>query len=178
MDFPDSDIPEEDKFFADLPSTYVPIPIVDEMCEKKCCSVRALPLRCCKALSIHKSQGMTVGPGKPFKFVTVYYPTKRSSAGSTPGLELVATSRAEKLDYLAVGNVEAEFSKQLLGSIGTTKAYETRKTYLQKVKARAEESANRIKEKITLLDENTVQTYEGGCEFLLAWYNSIKDGTD
>jgi hypothetical protein len=178
VDFPDSDIPEEDKFFADLPSTYVPIPIVDEMCEKKCCSVRALPLRCCKALSIHKSQGMTVGPGKPFKFVTVYYPTKRSSAGSTPGLELVATSRAEKLDYLAVGNVEAEFSKQLLGSIGTTKAYETRKTYLQKVKARAEESANRIKEKITLLDENTVQTYEGGCEFLLAWYNSIKDGTD
>ncbi len=77
-----------------------------------------------------------------------------------------------------MGNVEAEFSKQLLGSIGTTKAYETRKTYLQKVKARAEESANRIKEKITLLDENTVQTYEGGCEFLLAWYNSIKDGTD
>eukprot|EP00985_Skeletonema_marinoi_P023122 scaffold15134_cov71-Skeletonema_marinoi.AAC.1 len=38
------------------------------------------------------------------------------------------------------------------------------KTYLQQVKARAEESANRIKEKITLLDEdeNTVQTYEGG----------------
>mmetsp|Transcript_19065 Transcript_19065/g.32483 ORF Transcript_19065/g.32483 Transcript_19065/m.32483 type:complete len:101 (-) Transcript_19065:40-342(-) len=52
------------------------------------------------------------------------------------------------------------------------------KTYLQQVKARAEESANRIKEKITLLDENTVQTYEGGCEFLLAWYNSITDGTD
>ena len=176
VDFPESDIPDEDKFFPDLPSTCVPIPIVEEMCEKKCCSVRALPLRCCKALSIHKSQGMTVGPGKPFGFVTVHYPTKGSR--STPGLELVATSRAQKLDYLAVGNEEAELSRQLLGSIGTTKAYESRKTYLSQVKARAEESANRIKEKITLLDESQIKTYKGGCEFLLSWYNNIKDGTE
>jgi len=112
------------------------------MCEKKCSSVRALPLGCCKALFIHRSRGMTVGPGKSFNYVTVHYPTKNSSARSTPGLELVAvaTSRAEKLEYLAVGNVEADLSRQLFGSIGTTKAYETRKAYLRQVKTRTKET--------------------------------------
>jgi hypothetical protein len=173
VNFPDSTIREESKLLPNLPSTCVPVPIVEEMCEKKCCSVRALPLRCCKALSIHKCQGMTVGPGKPFKNVTVHYPTKNSGAHSTPGLELVATSRAEKLEYLAVGNVEADLSRQLFGSIGTTKAYETRKAYLQQVKTRATESVNRIREKIALLDVNPEKSFEGGCEFLLNWYNEI-----
>ena len=118
---------------------------------------------------------MTVGPGKPFKNVTVHYPTKNSGAHSTPGLELVATSRAEKLEYLAVGNVEADLSRQLFGSIaiGTTKAYETRKAYLRQVKTRATESVNRIREKIALLDVNPEKSFEGGCEFLLNWYNEI-----
>jgi hypothetical protein len=75
---------------------HIPIPIVEERCKK--CSVRALPLRCCKALTIHKSQGMTVGPGKPFEYVTVHYQTKNTSARSTP----VATIRVEGLNYLAM----------------------------------------------------------------------------
>ena len=52
---------------------YVPIPFVKEMCEKKCCSVTALPLHCCAALSIHKSQGMTGEPGQSFEKVIIYY---------------------------------------------------------------------------------------------------------
>lgn len=45
------------------PHTY--IPLAEERCDRKCCSVRASPLSCCKALSIHnKSQGMTVGPAQ------------------------------------------------------------------------------------------------------------------
>jgi hypothetical protein len=79
-----------------------------------------------------------------------------------------------KLEYLAVGNVEADLSRQLFGSIGTTKAYETRKAYLQQVKTRATESVNRIREKIALLDVNPEKSFEGGCEFLLNWYNEIK----
>jgi hypothetical protein len=85
----------------------------------------------------------------------------------------LATSRAEKLEYLAVGNVEADLSRQLFGSIGTTKAYETRKAYLQQVKTRATESVNRLREKIALLDVNPEKSFEGGCEFLLNWYNEI-----
>ncbi len=42
VDFPDCQIPEISKFFEDLPRTYIPIPIVEELCEEKCCSVRAL----------------------------------------------------------------------------------------------------------------------------------------
>ena len=62
VDFPACTIPEGSKFFADRPrNTYIPIPLAEE----KCCSVRASPLPCCKALSIHnKSQGMTVGPAQ------------------------------------------------------------------------------------------------------------------
>jgi len=72
VDFPDCTIPEGSKFFVNKPRTYIPIPLAEERCDRKCCSVRALPLRCCKALSIHKSQGMTVGPGKAFEYVTVH----------------------------------------------------------------------------------------------------------
>jgi hypothetical protein len=68
VDFPDCQIPEISKFFEDLPRTYIPIPIVEEMCEVKCCSARALPLRCCKALSQHKCQGMM--SGNPFECIT------------------------------------------------------------------------------------------------------------
>ena len=59
VDFPDCLISENSKFFEDLPRTYIPIPIVEEMSEEKCCSVRALPLRCCKALSQPHLQGLS-----------------------------------------------------------------------------------------------------------------------
>jgi len=176
VEFPDCQIPENSKFFDDLPRTYIPIPIVEERCEKKCCSVRALPLRCCKALSIHKSQGMTVGPGKPFQYITVHYPTKNTGARSTPGLELVATSRVESLNYLAVGNRMEDLSKQQLTSIGTTKAYDARKAYLRDIKDRAQRSKEVLMAKITSADPNpneNERSFEGGCQFLLEWYNSI-----
>jgi len=67
VDFPACTIPEGSKFFADQPhTTYIPtMPLAEERCDRKCCSVRASPLSYCKALSIHnKSQGMTVGPAQ------------------------------------------------------------------------------------------------------------------
>ena len=66
VDFPACTIPEGSKFFADQPhTTYIPIPLAEERYDRKCCSERASPLSCCKALSIHnKSQGMTVGPAQ------------------------------------------------------------------------------------------------------------------
>lgn len=174
VDFPDCTIPEGSKFFVNKPRTYIPIPLAEERCDRKCCSVRALPLRCCKTLSIHKSQGMTVGPGKAFEYVTVHYPTVNSGDRSTPGLELVATSRVEKLDYLAVGNPLSDLSRQQLTKIGTTKAYKDRKEYLGEIKRRADVSKEKLIEKIISADPNeNNETYEGGCQFLLQWYNSI-----
>jgi ATP-dependent exoDNAse (exonuclease V) alpha subunit len=61
----------------------------------------AIPLQVCKALSIHKSQGMTVGEGKLFKKVIVYLPNNGSKC---PGQELIATSRAVELNDFAIGN--------------------------------------------------------------------------
>ena len=70
-------------------------------------AVFELPLRCCKALSIHESQGVTVGPGKQFQCLTVHYPTGNTGTRSTLGLELVATSRVEDLSCLAICNKPA-----------------------------------------------------------------------
>ena len=67
VDFPDSMVPDEQKMIPNKPATYVLIPLVTQRCEKKCCSMTAIPLQVCKALSIHKSQGMTAGEGKQFK---------------------------------------------------------------------------------------------------------------
>ena len=40
-------------------------------------------------------------PGKAFEYLTVHYPTVNSGDRSTPGLELVAASRVEKLDHFS-----------------------------------------------------------------------------
>ena len=53
-------------------------------------------------ISIHKSQGMTIGPGEVFEKVVVYLPEDQRE--QSPGLELVAFSRAKGPDCLAVGN--------------------------------------------------------------------------
>jgi hypothetical protein len=63
-----------------------------DQCEKKCCSVKPIPLRVCKAISIHKSQGMTIGPEEVIEKVVVYLPEDQRE--QSPGLELVAFSRA------------------------------------------------------------------------------------
>ena len=68
-------------------STWIAVPIVKNRCEKKCCSVSAIPLRVCTAMEIHKAQGMTVGEGMDFEKLIVYL----TVAGqiTTPGIKLV-----------------------------------------------------------------------------------------
>ena len=102
VDFPSCTIPLEDALVPNMPPTCVPVPVVMDQCEKKCCSVKTIPLRVCIAISIHKSQGMTIGPGEVFEKVVVYLPEDQRE--QSPGLELVAFSRAKGPDCLAVGN--------------------------------------------------------------------------
>ena len=63
--------------------------------------------------------------GNPFECVTVHYPTN-NTARMPGGLELVAKSRLrlESLDCVAIGNRMEDLIKQLLTSIGRTKAYD------------------------------------------------------
>eukprot|EP00956_Cyclotella_meneghiniana_P010149 scaffold13986_cov58-Cyclotella_meneghiniana.AAC.3 len=138
-----------------MPSTWVPIPLVQRRCEKNCCSIEAMPLMICKSLSIHKSQGMTVGQGKPFTKVVVYLPP---SGNKCPGLELVAVSRAVALNDFAVGNTETELTRQTLSRIGNTNAYKARKEFLQQTRARSEPSQEFTKLAITALDPAALPT--------------------
>ena len=68
----------------------------------------AIPLMICKSLSMHKSQGMTVGQGEQFSKVMVYFPV---GTNKCPGLELVAISRVVELNDFAVGNSQTELTK-------------------------------------------------------------------
>ncbi len=122
VDFPESTIPEDQKLIPNQPKTWIPIPLFTRRCKKKCCSITAIPLMICKSLSIYKSQGMTVGQGKQFTKVVVHLPVG-VGGNKCPGLELVAVSRAVKLNDFAVGISIAELTRQAPLRIGNTDAY-------------------------------------------------------
>ena len=161
----------------------MPIPFLTQRCERKCCSVTALPLRVCRALTIHKSQGMTVGREvitsadgvtrnkHPFQNVIVYLRPK-DAKHKTPGSEVVAFSRATKLQYLAIGNSSNQLDRTMLKNIGKSTANDKRRKFISSLKDKELRTQCRTRERIANLDKSSAQTYEGGCEFLLQWYNS------
>ena len=50
--------------------SFLPIPTFTSRCEK-ICSITKIPLRVCIAITIHKTQGMTIGPGEQFEKIVV-----------------------------------------------------------------------------------------------------------
>ena len=62
----------------------------------------------CRALKIHKSQGMTTGEGKKVQKVIVHLPDN----ALTPGLPLVACSRSNEVTDFAIGNKLQGISKK------------------------------------------------------------------
>ena len=48
-------------------STFIQIPIIADICKKKCCSISIITLRDCKAVTINKSQVVTIGPHQLFE---------------------------------------------------------------------------------------------------------------
>ena len=74
VEFKDIKIPNNEKAFDHLLSTCAPIPVITEHCQKHCCTMSTIPLRVCIALTIHKSQGMTIGNGEIFEKAIVYLP--------------------------------------------------------------------------------------------------------
>ena len=59
-------------------------------------------------MTIHKSQGMTVGEGMDFEKLIVYFTV--AGQRTTPGIELVAFSRVKKLEDITVGNPVGELA--------------------------------------------------------------------
>jgi hypothetical protein len=171
VEFPNSTIPEEDSLIPGKPATMVPIPIVIDRCQKRCCSVTTVPLRVCIAITIHKSQGMTIGDGQIFEKVIVYLP--EAGSRSDPGLELVAFSRASGPDCVAVGNNSSTLTEMSIKKIGKSVAYDLRREFEQELKQMAYGTQAPTIAAITMLDEIEYgdKTYEGGCRFLLNWFN-------
>ena len=115
---------------------------------------------------------MTVGPNQPFEKVIIYYPVEPGRQ-NTPGLELVATSRAMSIECFAVGNPVHELTYKYIQSIGNTPAYVKRKLFFADIEQKSIQSQQATKEHIKELDTATDKTYEGGSEFLLEWYDTL-----
>jgi hypothetical protein len=101
VDFPKCKMLAKDAWDSANP-THVPIPRVEFRCEKKCCSMKQVPSKVCKAAATHKCQGRAVGPGQVWEKLIVKLPTASSRAGHTPGLAQVAFSRTSELENLAI----------------------------------------------------------------------------
>ena len=85
---------------------------------EKNCTVSTIPLRVCIAISIHKSQGMTIGPSQVFKNAVIHLPI--DTMKKIPGIELVALSRAINPNCFCLGNMSTELRILSFMKIGTS----------------------------------------------------------
>ena len=125
VDFENCTIPESEKLIPDSPCTWVPIPVHNSTCQKYCCSMHSIPLRVCKAITIHKSQGMTIGDGQQFPYVVVHFP--EASQHVTPGQVLVAFTRAIAPENFALGNTD--ITQKELKNIGKRAGHQKRRVF-------------------------------------------------
>ena len=141
------------------------------------CIVTSIPLRVCKAITIHKAQGMSIGPGKSFESVIVSLPEKGER--TNPGSELVAFSRVTDISALAICDTKNDITLEILKNIGTGSCYIKRKQFDNLLKKKDALSRRIVKDNITklhIVKENEKQTFLGGYDFLLQWYlNRVKE---
>ena len=112
--FENCTIPEDQKLIPGLPSMYVPIPVHKSTCDNHCCTMHSIPLRVCKAITIHKSQGITIGENQMFKYAVVHFP--EAPQPDSPIQALVAFTRAMPPHNFAIGN--ANITQKELKKIG------------------------------------------------------------
>ena len=121
----------------------------------------------CKALTVHKAQGMSAGPGHPFESAIMHL--TEEGERTNPGSELVATSRVTDVSFLAIYDTNRQgimVSLEILEVvIVITKEKNSMKCYRLKIFSR-----QIVEENITKLDDVSQKedkTFTGGCNFLL-----------
>ena len=95
-----------------IPSTYLPIIPLTIRCEKRCYTFTSIPPRVWKALTIHKSQGMSVGAGNPYESTVIYL--LEIGERTNPGSELVTASRVTDILFLAICDTNRQVIMVLL----------------------------------------------------------------
>ena len=173
VDFPDSLIPPENHYDSNNP-TSIPVPLVTTRCEKNCCSMTAIPLRVCKAITIHKCQGISVGNGEKWSKIVIVLPGTNCKL-RPPGLECVAISRAKdfaEMTFLATEKHEINRARFI--KIGRSKAYEDRNDFEQnRLKPHIDKTRTALKDLITAQDTDNDNCFEGGYWELIGWYRAI-----
>ena len=92
---PDPD-PDPNPKLRTVPASWVPIPVNDAFDTEDKQGAKGMPLKPCWAMSIHKSQGMSVGDGKPLERLRMAIDPAISMESKNLGLIYVAMSRTEK----------------------------------------------------------------------------------
>ena len=176
VNFPNSTIPVEDAWDPENP-THVPIPLVSPRCENQCCSMTTIPLRVCKAITIYKSQGATVGKEELWEYLVVSLPAPNSQVNRTPGLAQVGCSRASELNRMALlSTTENPVTGEQLKKIGTGPAYVTRRTFETRLRDEQAEGQRAFVDRITDFDDVDgmyEKTFNGGYDCLVRLYRNI-----
>ena len=141
----------------------VPIPPIEFRCEKKCCSVRTLPLRVHKATTIHKAQGMTIGKGCPFTKVICGF------GGKSCGSELVAVSRAQAPGDFVIWDIDGLDQKPLY-KIGKGAGSDMKRAFCETLLDLQATTIPPAMDLIASHDNSTIKSYSGGYISLLKWY--------
>ncbi|EJK45480.1 hypothetical protein THAOC_35903, partial [Thalassiosira oceanica] len=97
---------------------------------------------------------MSIGPGETFEKVVVHFAEGRMA--NIPGLILTAFTRVKNAGDLAFGTDSNSLSVETITKIGTTKAYQKKKDYRERLGVQSQQSMQRTVDRITALDnENT-----------------------
>ena len=105
VDFKQHNLPVHDGLSDQLPQTCVPVHIVMNRFEKKCCQMTTVPLCTHKDVTMHKSQGMTVGPDHLWERLLVKSPRENSRFKVTC-VESLAFSAVTDLQGLAIDDCD------------------------------------------------------------------------
>ncbi len=165
VDFPYSTLQEPT--IPGRPQTEVPISPITQRCEFGACTINAIPLRVCKALTIYKSQGMKAGPVQPFETLVVHLPEHGMKI--TAGSELVCTLRVTSPNVLAFGNNPQRLTTDFIQKIGRTSAYYDKQwQFLVELIQKAASTQQHTKNAIATL--TSLVSYKDVCKLLLDWF--------
>ena len=172
VDTPKREIPDSKECFTHLPRAFVTIPVDTFRCETKCYTAWTTLLSVCKAIAIHKSQGITVGEGQEWERLVITLPTNGTM--KHPGIYLAAISAASCMEAFLIRVTNCnDILYDVLMSIGRGMTYDQRRLFEQTLKERADNRQRRFVLEVVGLHPNTDKPpFKGGFKHLVRWYCS------